>query len=97
VHGLGILLIVAVSIPFVVSVIAFLMSKAGDWAWRSERNRGWAMLATGALYLVVGATSLLWGEPWPNGALFAAAGVVSVVIGLTAMVRASRKASSSTA
>jgi len=96
VHSLGILVIVAVSIPIAVFVIAFLASRAGDWAWRSEHRRGWAMLATGALYLVVGATYLVWDEPWPKGAFFAAAGVASVVTGLTAMVRTSRRASSST-
>ena len=95
-HGLGILLIVALCTPFVVFAVAFFMSKAGDWAWRSERNRRWAMLATGALYLAEGAVYLWNGEPWPMGAFLTAGGVVWAVAGLVGLARASRGAHSPT-
>jgi len=87
VHSLTILLIVAVSIPCVVFVIALLMSKAGDWAWRSERNRGRAMLATGALYLALAGVLLLGGEAWPKWVFFITAGAVSIAAGSLVLVR----------
>jgi len=96
VHSLGILLIVAVSIPFVVFVIALIMSKVMNWGWRSQRNRAVVLLATGALYLVAGAAFLWGGEPWLKGAFFAAGGVVWAVAGFVGLARTSRGAHSPT-
>jgi hypothetical protein len=88
VHSLSVFLIVAVSIPFAVFVIAFIMSRVMDWGWRSGRNRAVVLLATGALYLA-GCAVYLWnGEPWPMGAFFAAGGVVWAVAGFVGLARA---------